>query len=339
MLEDIDEIKKIDKKGMIFYYLRWNEIFREAFNIPLYFPPKRDYQNIIFGGMGGSIIAGEIISDWLYFKSRFPIFTVMDYHLPNFADSNTLVIISSVSGETEESLSLLKEAKEKGCGCVALSSGGKMLEISRKYNLPHIKIEKGLAPRASLPYLLVPEILILKELGILEEDLFKDFSSSLYLLDKLREEFKPERKIEENLVKRLALTYFNKRISTYVPIEIKSLGRRFKASVNENTKLPMQLEFLPELCHNEIESWEGDKDRLIILIKKENESKRFKIIEEMLKSKGIENLPILLKGKGFETFIYGLYLLDFSSLYAAILRGVDPLPTKNIDKFKELLLG
>ncbi|MEM4312285.1 MAG: SIS domain-containing protein [Nitrososphaerales archaeon] len=340
MLEE-DEIKQVDKSNMITYYSSWNKLFREALKIDITLPPLREYDNLIFGGMGGSIIAGELIADWIYPKAKIPSLIVKDYHLPFFADSNSLIIVASVSGETEESLSLLREAKERGCGCVALSSGGRMESYSKEQNLPHIKIERGLAPRAALPFLLVPEILLLKDLKILDKELIKEFFDSFIFLDDLSNSFKPSSPFEENLAKKVAFSYYNKRIVTYASSEIKGLAFRFKASVNENAKMSMQLELLPELCHNEIESWEGDKDRLALLIKREEEReeirKRFHIIKEMLQAKGVEILEVNLKGKGFQAILYGLYLLDFSSLYAAILRGIDPLPTKNIDKFKELL--
>ena len=163
-----DRINKIDKSGLFGQYEKWPTYAKEAINIAPNIPQEREIKNIIFIGMGGSATSGDIIQNWLRDELPVPFEVLKDYKLPGYVNNKTLVIGASISGETRETISACIEAKtKKDALVVSISAGGSLMKISKKYNIPHTKVQLALTPRASLLYALLPAINLLSKLGII----------------------------------------------------------------------------------------------------------------------------------------------------------------------------
>jgi glucose/mannose-6-phosphate isomerase len=121
--------------------------------------------NIILAGMGGSAIGGELLKDFTRRSAKVPIEVSREYRLPSYADKNSLVILASYSGDTEETLSSFLDAKRRGCMMFCISSGGALLEYAEKLGVPFLQVKSGMPPRGAMPHMLVPLIEIVESWG------------------------------------------------------------------------------------------------------------------------------------------------------------------------------
>ena len=342
VLNDIARIRKIDKNNMLSFCLNAAHHFRKAKEAAERISPNFSKpRNVIIAGMGGSAIGGELLKDLTRHNAQTPIEISRDYSLPAYANEKSLVFILSYSGETEETLSSFISALKKKCMIFCLSSGGNLLNFADKLGVPYLKIPSGMPPRAALPYLFMP-LLVLARKNQIFTSASADLSEALNILEILSEDNSPERKISDNLAKTLALG-----INGTIPVAFgqgifRSVAQRFKTQFNENSKIPSRWEFFSELNHNEIEGWE-QKDKLskyfsTIFIRDKYESyeirKRIEITKTIVCSDS--NLfEVWSKGKSkLARMLSTLYIGDFTSIYLAILRNIDPTPVNTIASFK-----
>ena len=149
ILDDLEGMKKIDKSNTISYYINAAENYKEsAYNSDKI---KFDYptpENVILAGMGGSAIGGELLKDYTRATSRIPIEVSRDYKLPAYANKNSLVILASYSGNTEETLSSFLDALNRRCMTFCVGSGGNLIKYAQKLNVPHLQVQTGMPPRA-----------------------------------------------------------------------------------------------------------------------------------------------------------------------------------------------
>jgi len=280
------------------YEKRWRSIFEDAKeSVSNIKKLKANYNKIVFCGLGGSGMPGEILSSLNLDK---PVFVAREM-LPKWIDKRTLCFVISYSGNTKETLKLYNQVKKKSSKIVIISSGGKLL--NKKENIKKIKVPENYLPRESLPYLLLP---VLKMLGI-------SFN------------FKPKKL--ENKAKAIAKKIEGKNIVIYAGKEkFKSVAFRWQTQLNENSKKLVHWNYYPELLHNEVEA--RDKRTTILLDDKENEFVK--------KSKSFFN-PIKIKLEGKKTIdkiLHGIYFGDLVSYYLAEMRGFDYKKTDRIDKIK-----
>lgn len=344
ILDDIERIRKIDRGNMLSFCVEAPKHYEEAAKIARKF--SIDYpkpQKIIVAGMGGSAIGGEHLKDWARDKLSIPIEVEREYSLPAHADKNTLVFVVSYSGETEETLSVFLEAIKRNCMLVCISSGGKLLEFAEKLSVPYIRIPSGMPPRAALPYLFMPLLIILEKIGFVS-NVNEEVSEAINILKKVSSENSPEKPSNINFSKGLAL-----KIDGTVPVVYgfgfyRAVAQRFKQQFNENSKVPSKWEFLPELNHNEIVGWEKAekmaKNFSAIFIRDVEEPKeirnRIEATKELIFKKKVKVFEVWSNGKSklakmLSTICFG----DFTSVYLAILRKVDPTPVKTIALLKE----
>ena len=299
--------------------------------------------NIIVAGMGGSAIGGELLKDWTRDIASIPIEVSREYSLPAYADKKSLVLIASYSGETEESLSTFLHAVKRKCMIHCISSGGSLVEFAEKLSVPYLRIPSGMPPRAALPYLFVPLLMSLEKLNLVSS-VSKSFEEAVRILEKVSAENSPEKPAKNNFSKMLALN-----IGETVPVVYgfgvyRSVAQRFKQQFNENSKIPAKWEVFPELNHNEIVGWKESrklaKNFSTILIRDETEPAEIRNrIEETI------TLMLSTQSKIFEVWSQGKSALakmlsticigDFTSVYLAILRKIDPTPVKTIALLKE----
>lgn len=344
ILDDIDRIKRIDKNGMLSFCVDASKHYERALQTAQtvsinYQKPKA----IIVAGMGGSAIGGELLKDWTYHKIKVPIEVNREYSLPAYADENTLVFVISYSGETEETLSIFLEALKSHCMIFCISSGGKLIKFSKKLHVPYLQIPPEMPPRAALPYLFSPLPLVLEKIGLVS-DAHSEFSEAIKTLEKISYENSPEKSVDENFSKKLALSVCGTMPIIYGFGCYRAVSRRFKQQLNENSKVPSKWDVFPELNHNEIVGWE-EADELakhfsVIFIRDRDEPRKIKLRIEH--TKGIMQKHVT---KIFEVWSEGASKLakmlsttligDFTSVYLAVLRGVDPTPVETIALLKD----
>jgi glucose/mannose-6-phosphate isomerase len=337
------KIREIDRSNMLSFCVEAPKHYQKAAKIAekislRYTKPE----HIIVAGMGGSGIGGELLKDWARDKAPVPIVVSRDYSLPAYANEKSLVLIVSYSGETEESLSAFLDAAKKKCMIHCISSGGSLLEFAEKLNVPYLRVPSGMPPRAALPYLFTPLLKALEKMKMVPS-VSEDFSEAIKILERISGENAPEKPARENFSKTLALG-----IDETVPVVYgfgiyRSVAQRFKQQFNENSKVPAKWEFFPELDHNEIVGWEKAgklaKCFSAIFIRDKNESNEIR--------SRIETTKALMRpeSKMFEVWAQGKSALarmlsticigDFTSVYLAILRKVDPTPVNTIALLKE----
>ncbi|KPL02851.1 MAG: hypothetical protein AMJ90_04695 [candidate division Zixibacteria bacterium SM23_73_2] len=302
--------------------------------------------NIIVAGMGGSAIGGDLVRSYLFDQVKLPFYVCRNYFLPNSVNENSLVFVSSYSGNTEETLSAYDQAKKKKAQILCLSSGGRLEKKAKEDGFSLIKIPTGYQPRAALGYSFVPVLWILSKLGFCS-DKRGDIQKTVDFLSENASLYAWETKTQDNLAKKLA-----EKIMGKLPIIYSSndffdvVAYRWKGQLCENSKVLAYSNVFPEFNHNELVGWNilsGLEDKLIVIILKDEGDylrieKRMGIVKIIIQDKKVEVVEVESKGTNLLSRIFSLIQLgDFVSLYLAILNRTDPTPVKIIDYLKKEL--
>ena len=334
---ELKDLEKIDGKKMYREYDRWPEIARESFEKSFKKFDAKDVDHIVFAGMGGSGSIGDTISAILS-KKDIHVSSVKGYLLPKTVDSKTLVIVTSVSGNTSEPLRILEQAKKTPAKVVSFSSGGKMESVCKNNKIFYQKLSMVHSPRASYTSFLYSILNILEPiLPISKTDVFESING----LSKTHEKIFSGNLTESNIS--LKLAHFIKNIvCIYYPAGLQAAAIRYKNSLQENTKIHAMTEDIIESCHNGIVSWEKKSGVTPVLIQgKDDYSKtteRWRILEEFFESKKIDFFSVKsLDGSILSKITNLIYLLDYSSLYASIINNTDPSPVNSIEFIKSRL--
>jgi glucose/mannose-6-phosphate isomerase len=255
------------------------------------------------------------------------------------------VIVSSYSGETEESLSAFLDAKKRGCMVFCVSSGGSLLKYAEALGVPFLRVPVGMPPRAALPYILISLLVCMEKLG-LTSGVSEEVTEATEVLKQVADSYSPTVASKDNLAKTLAIA-FNGSVPTIYGFDIyRSVSRRFKQQINENGKNPAKWDIFPELDHNEIVGWENAKDTAqffsVILIEDNDASKaidsRINITKQLMQNSGAKLFTIKSQGKTpLAKMLSVICLGDFASVYLAVLREVDPTPVETINQLKSAL--
>jgi glucose/mannose-6-phosphate isomerase len=300
---------------------------------------KADFDRIMICGMGGSAIGGDIIRDCVLKEAKCPITVQRFPELPNWVDKRTFVIVSSYSGNTSETLNMYRQAAERGCRIVAITSGGEMERIGRERGDLVVKMEPGYQPRSALGLSLGLLAVIIDELcGTKSVQEIKKLLPSLYKLrDRLGGE-KSEAWILANAIDgRVPIIY-----ST---AGIYSSAIRWKSQINENSKMMAFAGSVPEFNHNEIAGWsEGElRSRCVPIFLYESSAtitmkKMADAPMEKLKEYGQDVQVVRIRGKtALQRTLRAVMIGDYVSLYLALLNGVDPMDIRSIIEFKSRL--
>jgi glucose/mannose-6-phosphate isomerase len=337
-----DFIKKYDTQNQ---FKVLSETYKQASNawnnkINLSNLKKDKFSSIVFCGLGGSAISGDLLCDYLSGELEIPFLVIRGYNLPKYVNESTLVIISSYSGNTEETISCFEQALKKNSKIVVITSGGKIGAIAEANSIPIIKIQGGFQPRYALGLSFFSLLKIMQELGIASEE--SKAKKIIDLWQKRGEEYSLENnsasKIAQQLVGFIPVIYSSEFLS--------STGYRLKCQLNENSKLPAFHNTLPEMNHNEIIGWESYKEKqfhtkVIYLIDKEyhpQNKKRFETLNEMLAEQNIEVLTISSDEENKKVRIMDLiFFVDWISFYVSVLRGFDPSEIDFIHRMKQRL--
>jgi glucose/mannose-6-phosphate isomerase len=265
-----------------------------------------------------------------------------NYSLPSFANKNTLLIISSYSGNTEETISVLREGIKKKCKIVCITTGGKVEQIAKENHLPVVKLQPGFQPRYSLGLSFFSLLKVMQTLSLIEKQ-----NSKVNRIIELWKKNGKDYSKEGNT----ALEYAQKMIG-FIPVIYSAadctyaVGYRLKCQFNENSKLHAFHNVIPEMNHNEIIGWESFlpknlQAKVICIIDKSYHPqilKRFKISSELIASKDVEILELKSEEKDLKIRLLDLIFLgDWITYYTALLRGYDPSEIDNINTLKKRL--
>ncbi|MCX6123103.1 MAG: bifunctional phosphoglucose/phosphomannose isomerase [Ignavibacteriales bacterium] len=344
----LDDIKRIDPKGMYTWIANFPKQIEEAVRIGKETKIKLNVigvQNIVLTGLGGSAIGGDLLRSYLSEELDVP-FTVNRYYtLPEFVGKNTLVIVSSYSGNTEETISAYKDAVKRKARVLCISTGGETAKMAKKLKQSWIQIPPGLSPRAALGYSFFPLLVMLGRLGFIKPK-DKDIQETIQLLKKKSALFSnPES--PENAPLKLAERMKGKLPVIYSPVEhFDTVNIRWRGQIAENAK---QLSFghvLPEMNHNELVGWkvltELMKHMHVVFLNDSGTHKRVaireKITNQIVSQYAGEVTEVASDGKGLLARLFSLiYFGDWVTLYLAILNNVDPEPVAVIDYLKSEL--
>lgn len=346
-LDDIKLIKAIDILDMFTLLCEFPSQCKQAvaiadnFNLPSGYG---NFSNVVFSGLGGSAVGGNILESYLIDEIKMPIFVNRNYTLPKFVGENTLIFVLSYSGNTEETLSAYDQAKEKKAKIIVISSGGKLVNLVQKDGFPLITIPSGLPPRCALGYLFFPPLIILSKMEVIENKQ-QQIGEMILVLDNLREtQLKPDIKGKKNPAKKIAQDILGRFPVIYGSCDhLEGVLMRWRSQLAENGKTLSSSHLFPEMNHNEIVGWENPREILdrfsVILLQDKDDYPRTKKRMEITKSIiGEQNIPLIevdSQGEGLLSRIFSLvYIGDFASFYLAILNNVDPTPVDKITYLK-----
>jgi len=332
-----DDLEKNDYDGMHNVYDKWPRIARDAYDSDLQSVDFKDIDNVVFSGMGGSGAIGDLFSSILS-KTNIHTTVVKGYELPKTVDENTLVVITSISGNTIETLTTLESATKKDCSVIAFSSGGSMESFCTKNNVEFRKIPQIHSPRASFPSYVYS---ILKTLNSIIPIKKQEIINSLEQLELLSKEISSENLSDKNLSLNLA-NWITGTPVIYYPWGLNTAAIRFKNSLQENAKTHAIIEDIIESGHNGIVSWERPSDMVPIMIEGKDDhiktKERWTILRQYFEENNIRYKEISSLDGGILSKIMSLiYLLDYATIYYAARLGIDPSPIKSIDFIKERL--
>ena len=331
---DISALQKFDTQGMYKVYDVWPQIAREQYETDLNGIDFGEISHVVFAGMGGSGAIGDIFSSILS-KTNIHVEVIKGYTLPKTVDSESLVIATSISGNTEETLSVLSKASELQCKIIGFSDGGKMEEFCLKKKINYRKIPMRHSPRVSFPSFLYAILKVLEPFLPIEKN---DIIESLNELEKQRRVISSDNLSIENPAISLA-EWISEIPLIYYPWGLQATAIRFKNSLQENSKLHVITEDVVEACHNGIVSWEKNSQVQPILIQGHDDyiktKERWQILKKYFDSNKIEYREVKsIEGNIISKLINLIYLLDYTSIYKAILDKTDPSPVKSIDYIK-----
>jgi glucose/mannose-6-phosphate isomerase len=318
-------------------YDSWPQIAMASYSASYDLVDFSHIDHIVFAGMGGSGSIGDILSAILS-KTNIHVAIVKGYHLPNTADSKTLVVTTSVSGNTVETLAVLQSARKVRCKLIAFSSGGKMQEYCLKHRIEHRNVEEIHSPRASFPIFFYTILKVLEPVLPVKS---RDILDSIKELDKTSRKISSKNLGKENPALRLA-EWISEIPAIYYPFGLQAAAVRFKNSLQENSKIHAMVEDVIEACHNDIVTWEKKSNVQPILLQGADDfiktKQRWKILKDYFKINKIDYMEVhSVKGSIISKLINLIYLLDYSTIYLAALSKTDPSPTKSIDFIKSKL--
>lgn len=293
--------------------------------------------SIVIAGMGGSSIAGSLLQTYLY-NEKLHIYVIQDYTIPSWVENPVLVIACSFSGNTEETLSIFKEARRRGCNTIAITTGGKLAEYAKASRVPVVFLPKGspgYQPRAGMTVQFFAMLRLLERLRLIESkarDVFR-----------LKDDLKPQMQalernaiaLSEKLVNKIPLIYTSKRFE--------AVGYRWKCQFNENSKTFAFNNVFPEMNHNELNAFENPRGSYHAVILRFDEDhrriqKRMSVAKEIMIRKGISDTEIGIRGPSLLSKMFSAIILgDLASYYLALRLRTEPSLVELIEDFKEKL--
>ena len=346
VIESVEAIKKADPGEMLTKIKDLPLQVRDAWKIvqAATLPPAYgDVRNITILGMGGSAIGGEFAGALLADELKVPLNVHRDYGIPGYVGRDSLVIVSSFSGNTEETLSGFDEAKKRGAKILAITTGGKVAEDAKALRLPLITFGYHAQPRAALGYSMTLVLGVLGKLGF-ARDMGKEIEQALTDVAKLEE--RVHEGARTNDAKKLAAELYGRIPVIFGAGAMGVMARRVKDQWNENAKNWAHYDVMSELNHNAVVGFPHppiarDAQTVLLLRSRRDNPRhqiRFEVTKELLDRAQIPHKDLQFDGESLLSEILQMtYFTDYVSFYVALLNGADPSPVTSIDYLKERL--
>jgi len=332
---ELRDLERIDKKRMFDTYNKWPQIARDSFDHKFEKIDAKDIDHIVFAGMGGSGSVGDVLSRILS-NEDIHVNITKGYVLPKTVDENSLIITMSASGNTQETLSILDYANKSKAKVVGFSSGGKMENFCLKNNIFFQNIPLEHSPRASFTRYLFSILNILEQIIPIKKT---DVNQAISDLNNMKSKIDSNNLGKNNESLELAKWLKNYPL-LYYPGGLEAVAVRCKNSFQENSKSHAFAEEIFESCHNGVMSWERPTSIQPILIQGENDhpktKERWEILKEFFQEKNISYRDVYsIKGHILSKIINLIYVLDYATIYHAIISNIDPSPVESINYIKE----
>jgi len=351
ILDDVDQIRTFDPANMYNSIFDFPEQIADALKVgKLWQLNPSEFlgiKNIVVIGMGGSAIGAELLRSFLSTRLLVPFDICRHYVLPEYVDDETLVIASSYSGNTEETLSAIDDAIKRKAMLVAISTGGLLGDLAKLNDIPLAKLPTGLQPRAALGYSFVPLLVFFEKIGLVKK-IVKEIEHASAALQKYRDKYIEDNDTTLNPAKLLAEKMHQKVVIIYTgPTLTDAVGLRWKGQLCENSKNMSYTNQFSEFNHNELVAWsetiEQHKDHLMVVILRDMDDhtqirQRMNIAKDIIQSREVEVIDVHSRGeRPLERMLSLVQLGDFVSYYLAILNKVDPTPVNVIEAMKQAL--
>lgn len=350
-LDNIEHIRSFDPENMYNRIFDFPEQMEDALKIgKLWRFEAGDFleiKNIVVVGMGGSAIGGDLIRSFLAPKLLVPFSICRHYELPEYVDDETLVIASSYSGNTEETLAAVDDALNRKAMLAALSTNGMLEEVAKLNDIPLAKLPAGLQPRAALGYSFVPLLVFLEKIGLIKK-ITPEIEHTITALKGYREKYIEDNNTITNPAKHLAEKIHNKLVIIYAgPTLTDAVALRWKGQICENAKNLAFANHFAEFNHNELVGWsevaEKHSEHLVVVMLRDMDDhsqirKRMNIVKDIIQERNVEVVDVHSRGeRPLERMLSLVQLGDFLSYYLAVLNEVDPTPVHVIEKLKKAL--
>ena len=352
LLDQREIIENVDRKNMFKLIAEFSGQLKHGEEIGKAVSIDSNYAKgsaeIVFSGLGGSAIGADFIRSYLTYDLTIPIFVNRHYQLPKFVDSKTLLIVSSYSGETEETLSAFKQGLDAGAKIMAITSGGELARQARADSFPVITIPGGMSPRAALGYSVLPILVVLSKLGFSDAYRVQEFKEAQDLMHNLSDTaYGLNIPFEKNKAKQLALSCFNNYPIIYSgPDYLDVVALRWRGQIEENAKALASHHILPEMNHNELVGWKNPADFLkkavVFILRDSSDHKRVQmrmdLTRKVVSQYAHSATELFTQGKSLLARMFSLvHLGDWISVYLAVLYQVDPTPVEAINYLKSEL--
>jgi len=347
-LDNVSAYPRFDKLGMLEHLHAFPEQCQKAWEKVHRFELPHLHtriSNVVILGMGGSAIGGDMARRLALPESKSPVWVHRDYGLPAFVDDNTLVIASSYSGNTEETLSGFTKSLGTAAKKLAITSGGKLKDLAKKEGIPVFIIDYQAPPRAAFPHSFVPLVGVFQKLGLLT-DKSVALQEAVAVLKKLSGDLIETNPLASNPAKQLAARLQGRLAVIYGAEMLSEVARRWKGEFNENSKAWAFFENFPELNHNAVVGYEFPpeaKDRIFVFMLRSPSLHprillRYDVTAKLLAKAGIAHESVEARGKSALAQMLSLVLLgDYASFYLSMLNEVDPTSTDAINFVKQSL--
>lgn len=298
--------------------------------------PKSEIKNIFISGLGGSGIGGTIAKEIVEKNCPVPVITNKDYHCPAFVNSNTLVIICSYSGNTEETIAVLEKCITHGANIVCISSGGRVEQLAEKFGLLLIKIPGGMPPRSCIGYSLTQILAVIENMVLASSNFIDDIICASELLNESQESI-----IQSTAD--LALKLYDKIPVIYSMGSTEGVSIRLRQQLNENSKMLCWHHVLPEMNHNELVGWTQQNSQLAVIVYRysfdyERTIKRLEISREIFRKYTPHYFELFAQGNTvLQQFLYAIHFGDWLSWFISDIKKVDAMDIKVIDYLKSTL--
>lgn len=296
-------------------------------------PPVHEIRNVCLIGLGGSAFGGEVAKNYIAVDCPVPFDIVRDYTLPGYVSPHTLLIASSYSGNTEETLAALETAIPRGPKIICVTSGGKLLDIARENGFDYIVLPTGYPPRTAAGFSVIQQLHVLRGMGLI-----KDFSKALSeAIDTVAafDGHEEARLLAEQLHKRIPILYSSP--------AFESIAIRWRQQIEENSKHIAFHHVIPEMNHNELVGWKNPQelleDTVVVVLRSKldhpRNAIRMDICRDLFGEYADAVIEVKAEGKShLAQLFFLLHLGDWVSYYLALLNKEEPTPVAVIDYLK-----